>query len=153
PDLLRYLREAAEVLNLMNLEYGLQHLDVKPRNLFLVRDHIKVADFGLVQNLGERGDGQRMALSTVTPLYAAPELFRGALSRHCDQYSLAIVFQELLTGTVPFPGTNVRQLMFQHTTEKPALEALPPADRAPIARALAKDPEERFPTCGDLVRA
>jgi serine/threonine protein kinase len=153
PDLLRYLREAAEVLDLMNLEYGLQHLDVKPRNLFLVRDHIKVADFGLVQSLGERGDGQRMALSTVTPLYAAPELFRGTLSRHSDQYSLAIVFQELLTGTVPFPGTNVRQLMFQHTTEKPALEALPPADRAAIARALAKDPEERFPTCGDLVRA
>ena len=157
PDLLRYLREAAEVLDLMNLEYGLQHLDVKPRNLFLVRDHIKVADFGLVQSLGERdgqrGDGQRMKLSTVTPLYAAPELFRGALSPHCDQYSLAIVFQELLTGTLPFQGTNVRQLMFQHTTEKPSLEALPPADRSAIARALSKDPEQRFPNCGDLVRA
>ena len=158
-DLLRFLVEAAEVLDLMNLEYGLQHLDVKPRNLFLVRGHIKVADFGLVQSLGDakpagpNAAGERMHLSAVTPLYAAPELFRGAISQRCDQYSLAIVFQELLTGTLPFQGKNIRQLMFQHTAEKPSLEALPPADRPAIARALSKDPEQRFPTCGDLVRA
>src|SRR5262245_29997327 len=107
-DVLHYLREAAEVLDLMNLEYGLQHLDIKPRNLFLIRGHVKVADFGLVQSLGDAESSaeadpanpadEGMHLSAVTPLYAAPELFRGAISPHCDQYSLAIVFHELLTG-------------------------------------------------------
>src|SRR6185369_15697678 len=52
-DVLRYVRETAEVLDLMNFEYGLQHLDIKPRNLFLIRGHVKVADFGLVQSLGD----------------------------------------------------------------------------------------------------
>src|SRR5262245_61690264 len=51
-ELLGYLREAAEVLDLMNQQHGLQHLDVKPRNLFLVSSHVKVADFGLVNSLG-----------------------------------------------------------------------------------------------------
>ena len=46
----------------------------------------------------------------VTPIYAAPETFSGKLSRHCDQYSLAIVYMELLTGNRPFHGKNVRQL-------------------------------------------
>ena len=50
-ELLRYLLEAAEVLDLINARFELQHLDVKPRNLFLVSDHVKVADFGLVADL------------------------------------------------------------------------------------------------------
>jgi len=49
-ELLAYLREAAEVLDLMNHKFDLQHLDIKPRNLFLVSNHVKVADFGLVNS-------------------------------------------------------------------------------------------------------
>src|SRR5215207_932672 len=47
-DLLRYLEETADALDLMNQEYHLQHLDVKPQNIFLIHDHVKVGDFGLV---------------------------------------------------------------------------------------------------------
>src|SRR5437870_3907672 len=54
-ELLNYLREAAEVLDLMNIHYHLQHLDIKPRNLFLVHNHVKVADFGLVNSLVGHG--------------------------------------------------------------------------------------------------
>src|SRR5437773_2947359 len=49
-ELLRYMEEAAEALDLMNTEYKLQHLDIKPQNLFLVHNHVKVADFGLVKD-------------------------------------------------------------------------------------------------------
>src|SRR5436853_7819122 len=76
-DLLLYLREAAEVLDLMNLEYGLQHLDIKPRNLFLVSGHVKVADFGLVNSLANL-NGQaapNCAVGAITPSYASPECF------------------------------------------------------------------------------
>src|SRR6516165_775752 len=69
-ELLRYLEEAAEALDLMDSEYQLQHLDIKPQNLFLVRNHIKVADFGLVKDL----EGMKASITGgVTPLYAAPE--------------------------------------------------------------------------------
>src|ERR1700751_4657737 len=138
-NLLRYLRDAAEALDYMNEKHNLQHLDVKPRNLFMVSDRVKVADFGLVKHLERTGASG--ILGGVTPLYAAPETFKGKISKHSDQYSLAILYQELLTGTRPFNGRNIRQLALQHMSEQPDLSPLPESDRAAVARALAKDPE------------
>jgi serine/threonine protein kinase len=149
-ELLRYMEETAEALDMMNVEYQLQHLDIKPQNLFLVHNHVKVADFGLVKDLA----GMMASLTGgVTPVYAAPETFDGWVSRFCDQYSLAICFQELLTGTRPFVSSSVAQLIQQHLKSAPNLSALPPGDREAIGRSLAKNPDERFPTCMDLVRA
>jgi eukaryotic-like serine/threonine-protein kinase len=149
-ELLRYMEETAEALDMMNVEYQLQHLDIKPQNLFLIHNHVKVADFGLVKDLA----GMMASLTGgVTPVYAAPETFDGWVSRFCDQYSLAIVFQELLTGTRPFVSSSVAQLIQQHLKSAPNLTALPPGDREAIGRSLAKNPDERFPTCMDMVRA
>jgi len=141
--LLRYLCDAAEALDHMIERHNLQHLDIKPRNLFLVSDRVKVADFGLVKHL-ERQSG---SMSSVTPLYAPPETFLGQISPHSDQYSLAIVYQELLTGQRPFSGKNPRQLAIQHTQDEPELRFLPEAERPVVARALAKEPAKRFPNC------
>src|SRR5215470_7145941 len=133
-ELLRYMEETAEALDLMNNQYQLQHLDIKPQNLFLVHSHVKVADFGLVKDL----EGMQASVTGgVTPVYAAPETFDGWVSRFSDQYSLAIVYQELLTGQRPFTGNNVRQLVLQHLHATPNLTSLPPADRPIIARALS----------------
>jgi hypothetical protein len=149
-ELMRYMEEASEVLDLMNNQYTLQHLDIKPQNLFLVHSHVKVADFGLVKDL----EGVRAAITGgVTPVYAAPETFDGVATRFCDQYSLAIVYQELLTGVRPFNGTNIQQLLLQHIQGVPNVAPLPPADRGAVSRALSKRPEDRFPTCLQFVRA
>jgi hypothetical protein len=150
-DLLRYLRDAAEALDHMNEKHNLQHLDIKPRNLFLISDRVKVADFGLVKHL-ERATGSGI-LGGVTPLYAAPETFGGRITDRSDQYSLAIVYQELLTGHRPFNGKNVRQLAQQHSQADPELRSLPECDRPVVARALAKDPAKRFPNCLAFLRA
>jgi hypothetical protein len=150
-DLLRYLRDVAEALDYMNEKHKLQHLDVKPRNLFLICDRVKVADFGLVKHL-ERQSASGMP-GGVTPLYAAPETFKGKISERSDQYSLAIVYFELLTGQRPYNGKNVRQLMQQHMQDEPDLRALPEAERPIIARCLSKDPAKRFPNCMAFVRA
>src|SRR5436305_11823939 len=150
-DLLRFLRDAAEALDFMCEKYGLQHLDIKPRNLFLVSDRVKVADFGLVKHL-ERS-GASGLLGGVTPLYAPPETFTGKITRTSDQYSLAIVYQELLTSQRPFSGKNARQLAHQHLNEDPELCMLPEGDRPVVARALSKDPDRRFPSCLAFVRA
>ncbi len=147
-ELLRYMEETAEALDLMNEQYQLQHLDIKPQNLFLVHNHVKVADFGLVKDLQGM---QASVTGGVTPVYASPETFDGYVSRYSDQYSLAIVYQELLTGKRPFAGANVRQLIMQHLQAVPNLEPLPPGDQPVIARALAKSPDERHPSCRSLV--
>src|SRR5207253_1650547 len=134
--------------DLMNVQYQLQHLDIKPQNLFLIGNHTKIADFGLVKDL----EGMMASVTGgVTPVYAAPETFDGWVSRFCDQYSLAIVYQELLTGQRPFNGTNVRQLIMQHLQAAPNLTPLPTRDQHVVARALAKNPEDRYPTCREFV--
>jgi serine/threonine protein kinase len=149
-ELLRYLDESSEALDLMNLQYQIQHLDIKPQNLFLVHNHVKVADFGLAKDL----EGIRATITGgVTPVYAAPETFEGWISRFCDQYSLAIVYQELLTGVRPFSGMNTRQLLLQHLSAAPDLSSLPANERDVVARALAKKPDERFASCGEFVLA
>ncbi len=150
-ELLSYLEEAAEALDLMNSLYQLQHLDIKPQNLFLVHNHVKVADFGLVKDIT---DQKFMTITGgVTPVYAAPETFDGKFSRQSDQYSLAIVYQETLTGHRPFTGTTIKQLILQHLQNAHDLSPAPVHDRPIIARALSKNPEDRFPTCIEFVQA
>lgn len=149
--LLRYVRDAAEALDHMLEKHNLLHLDVKPRNLFLISDRVKVADFGLVKNL-ERA-GASGVLGGVTPLYAPPETLQNKISPQSDQYSLAIVYQELLTGQRPFNGKNARQLAMQHLNEEPELRNLPEAERPIVARALSKDPGQRWPNCLAFVKA
>ena len=149
-ELLGYMAETAEALDLMNSLYQLQHLDIKPQNIFLVHNHVKVADFGLVKDL----EGMMASVTGgVTPVYAAPETFDGWVSRFSDQYSLAIVYQEVLTGQRPFTGTSIRQLVLQHLQATPDLSSLSPGDRQVIAKALAKKPEDRYGTCAEMVQA
>ena len=136
-ELLTFLRDAADALDYMNEQYALQHLDIKPQNLLLVGSHIKIADFGLVKDLYGTST---TATGGVTPIYAPPEAFDGRVSRYSDQYSLAIVYEEMLTGTRPFPGTTALQLAAQHTSSPPLLDPLPPHDRPIIGRCWRRSP-------------
>jgi len=147
-ELLGYLHDAADALDYMSQEYSLQHLDVKPENLLTVGGRVKVADFGLVKDLHGRSISM---LSGMTPVYAAPEVFDNRPSARSDQYSLAIVYQEMLTGALPFPGRTPAQLAAQHLGTKPQLTLLPAGDRPIVARALAKDPAQRWPSCRAMV--
>jgi len=149
--LLGFLADAAEGLDHLIEKHNLQHLDVKPKNLFLIADRVKVADFGLVKHLERQSFSGIMG--GITPVYAAPETFANKISKHSDQYSLAVVYVELLTGLRPFSGKNIRQLALQHMTELPDLSILPETDRAAVARAMAKDPDQRFPSCLAFIRA
>lgn len=147
-ELLGYLADAADALDYMSDKHALQHLDIKPENLLLVGGRVKVADFGLVKDLRDK---HCTTIGGVTPVYATPEAFDGKASRQSDQYSLAIVYQEMLTGVLPFPGATTAQLAAQHLHSQPLLSALPDNDRPVIARALSKNPEARFATCREMV--
>ncbi|MFO0802158.1 MAG: tubulin-like doman-containing protein [Gemmataceae bacterium] len=149
-ELLMYMAEAAEVLDLMDGKHDLQHLDIKPQNLFMLHNHVKVADFGQVKDL----QGVMASVTGgITPVYAAPETFDGMVSRYCDQYSLACVYQELLTGQRPFDGSSMSQLLMQHLQLPPNLQPSPSCDRAALSRALSKKPEDRWPNVSSFVRA
>ncbi len=149
-ELLHYMQQAADALDFLAIEHKLQHLDVKPENLLMIGKHVKLADFGLVKDLR---DASQSLMSGLTPSFAAPELFDGRPSMQSDQYALAIVYQEMLTGQRPFSGTTLAQLAAQHIHGQPDLSTLPRNDRDTIARALSKKPELRFPHCRVMIDA
>ncbi|MEX0793307.1 MAG: tubulin-like doman-containing protein [Pirellulaceae bacterium] len=150
PELIRYLMDTAEALDFMCSEHSLQHLDVKPENLLIVGSHAKVADFGLVKSIQ---DATASMMAGLTPIYASPEVFHDDPSLQSDQYSLAIVFQEMLTGTLPFPGKNLAQLTAQHLNSSPRLGSLSEHDRRVLSKALSKNPKQRYPNCRAMIEA
>jgi serine/threonine protein kinase len=149
-ELLQHLRDTADALDYMSEHHCLQHLDVKPENLLLSGGRIKVADFGLVKDLHEASASM---MGGLTPIYAPPEVFEGRPCKFSDQYSLAIVYQEMLSGVLPFPGKTAAQLAAQHLNAKPRMAALPEADQQVIGKSLSKNPTERFASCREMVAA
>ena len=149
-ELLGYVEQSADCLDLLSYEHGLQHLDIKPENLFLIDDEVRVADFGLVQQTGSRLAQGAIAIS---PPYAPPEMFDGLVGATADQYSLAVTYQEMLTGVRPYDATDVRGIIMQHLQGKPDLGTLPLSDRPAIGRALRRDPQQRHRSAGEMVSA
>lgn len=147
-ELLGYLRDAAEGIDFLH-GLGVQHRDIKPQNLLLLGGRLKVADFGLARVLAHSVTGHTGSL---TVAYAAPEFFDGKTSRHSDQYSLAVTYCQLRGGRLPFEGTPA-QMVAGHLIRTPDLTRLPEGERHAVARALAKNPEKRWPSCREFVEA
>jgi ketosteroid isomerase-like protein len=138
---------------------GLVHRDVKPANVLLSGEHAYLADFGLSQVIGSDARLTSTGQWIGTADFMAPEQFSGEeVDARADVYALGCVVYNALTGEVPFPRGTVPATMLAHLhDERPRpTEAAPdvPAgfDRV-IARALAKDPDYRYPSAGDLGRA
>ena len=142
---------------------GLLHRDIKPANILLTDPssgtrRILLADFGIARAVNETSGltATNVVLGTVT--YAAPEQLTGQpLDGRADQYALAATAYELLTGAALFADANPAVVIGRHlSSPPPPLSARRPdlADLDPVlARALAKNPADRFRTCAEFARA
>lgn len=150
-ELWRAMNQVARALDYAHNE-GLVHRDVKPTNiLFDDTGNAYVSDFGIAKIINATSMLTMANSMTGTPAYMSPEQFRQqTVDGHSDQYSLAVVLFEALTGRPPFSGDTL-QLMYQHVYERPPsihslVENLPAGLSAVFERALAKRPDQRYPS-------
>jgi DNA-binding beta-propeller fold protein YncE len=131
---------------------GLVHQDVKPGNVLVdVADHCYLSDFGLTKQL-RGGEATESGLLAGSLDYLAPEqIRRGDVDGRTDQYALGCVLYELLSGAPPFRRETEAQTLWAHMQEEQSpLAAYPELDSI-FARALAKEPEDRYESCNALV--
>jgi len=162
-EALRIVGQVATALDFVHSR-GLVHRDVKPGNVLIASDgrrgeeHVYLADFGIAK--GGRAKGlTRTGLFVGTIDYAAPEQIEGReLDGRADVYALGCVLYQCLTGARPYEKDSEVSLMYAHLNEPPPAPSvrrpeLPGGLDTVIARALAKRPDDRYPTCRTLVDA
>jgi serine/threonine protein kinase len=151
------LRQTAGALDYAHSQ-GIVHRDIKPANIMLHEGlQAKITDFGVAKVLSHEMTQSGLVMGT--PNYMSPEQAQGHMvDGRADQFSLAVVAYELLTGEKPFTGETLPALMYKIVRDRPtAPQRLNPAlatEVEPVLmRALAKSPDERFNSCVEFVRA
>ncbi|MGW0534567.1 protein kinase domain-containing protein [Streptomyces sp. NPDC003032] len=154
------LKITADVLAALEIshEMGLVHRDIKPGNVMMTkRNVVKVMDFGIARAMQSGVTSMTQTGMVVgTPQYLSPEqaLGRGVDARS-DLYSVGIMLFQLVTGRLPFEADSPLAIAYAHVQEEPVApssinRSLPPAVDAIVARALKKNPNERFPTAESM---
>jgi serine/threonine-protein kinase len=151
----RYLSQAATALDFLNSyqhnhdgrRVAFQHCDVKPSNLLICGDRVKVADFGLSSPMTAALAPHDRA---GTLDFAAPEVYSGRLSNRTDQYALAVTYCLLRGGRLPFHNSFGR-FTPSYSRGQPDLTMLSPPERPIIAQALDVSPINRWASCGELM--
>ena len=148
---LRLVGQVADALDAAHAR-GLVHRDVKPGNVLVdAADHCYLSDFGLTTQLGAGGTTASGRLAGSLDYLAPEQIRRGEVDGRTDQYALACVLYEFVAGEPPFRRETEAQTLWAHMQEEPppllAFDELEPV----LARALAKDPKDRYETCNAFV--
>jgi serine/threonine protein kinase len=158
PEALLLAREMAEALDYAH-HRGIVHRDVKPENILLSNGHAIVADFGIARAIGLASGNSLTArgLPIGTAAYMSPEQAQGQSGGdpRSDVYGAGCVLYEMLTGKMAFGGANLREVLAKQTSGEPTpvtelRPEVPPGVVSIVSRAMAKRPEDRYQTAGDL---
>src|SRR5262245_56343963 len=153
---LRIMEQTCSALQFAH-ERSIVHRDIKPANLMLTADDtVKITDFGTAKIL-QFGTVQQTAHVMGTPSYMSPEQVKGrVVDGRSDIFSLGVMIYEMISGEKPSPGQNITTVIYKIVNEQPVPPrhvnlSIHPGISAAVMRALAKDPEERYHSCRELL--
>ncbi len=156
PRVLRIMEQTCSALQFAH-ERNVVHRDIKPANIMLTGDDtVKVTDFGTAKIL-QFGTVQQTAHVMGTPSYMSPEQVKGrAVDGRSDIFSLGVMLYEMITGEKPFPGQSITTVIYKIVNEEPVPPrqinpSIHPGISAAVMRALAKEPEDRYQSCRELL--
>src|SRR5689334_4866114 len=156
PRTLRILDQTCNALQFAH-ERNVVHRDIKPANLMLTADDtVKITDFGTAKIL-QFGTMQQTSHVMGTPSYMSPEQVKGrAVDGRSDIFSLGVMLYEMVTGEKPFPGQNITTVIYKIVNEEPVPPrqidpSIHPGISAVVMKALAKEPEQRYQTCREML--
>ncbi len=148
-DTMAWMRGIAAGVGYLH-DHGIVHRDLKPGNIFREDGIVKIGDYGLSKFIScSHRSGQTGSVGTVH--YMAPEVANGRYGKEIDIYAVGIVLYEMLTGSVPFEGESMSEVLMKHLTAQPNLGAVPEPFRKAIGGALAKDPEKRLHSMAEFM--
>src|SRR3954462_15519459 len=131
-------------------DHGVVHRDLKPANLFIEEGTVKIGDYGLAKLITPSHATEHS--ESIGPChYMAPEIGSGKYHKPIDIYAIGVILYELLTGHVPFDGETVNEVLMKPLTARPDVSMLAEPYRTIVARALAKDPNQRPARVYDLL--
>ncbi len=149
-ELVPLFEQAGDALDYLHSE-NVSHRDIKPENILLMKGYAKVADFGLAR---PQEHTLTVVDSTVgTPAYMAPEMWQQKVSLQSDQYSLAATYVRARLGRPLYSTTVLVEMANCHIHENPDLNPLPAAEQRVLLKALAKKPDDRYPSCSAFAKA
>lgn len=158
PEVVNYVGQVGEALQYAH-DQGVMHLDIKPENMLLsANDTVLLSDFGLARFTHSISRSKKLTSLIGTVGYMAPEFIKSTPQAATDQYALAVVAYEWLVGTLPFEGSDERTVVMQQLGSPPPSlrtydSTIPVAVDEVIRVALAKIPEERYPSVGEFAEA
>ncbi len=133
-------------------ERGIVHRDLKPGNIFYDDGYVLIGDYGLSKHISVSAhSGQTVSVGTVH--YMAPEIGSGNYSKAIDVYSLGVMLYEMLTGRLPFTGKSMAEILMRHLNDDPDTSILPRGFAPIVAKAMAKDPNERYQDVNEMTDA
>ena len=146
-----FIRELAKGIDYLH-DSGVVHRDLKPHNVFFEDGIVKIGDYSLSKVITlSHASGHTMTVGSVH--YMAPEVSMGRYDKTVDLYALGVMLYEMLTGTPPFVGESVGEVLMKHLNSDVDVSDLPSPFAEAVRKSMSRDPKQRYQSAREFAKA
>lgn len=145
-----FIRELCRGLSYLH-DAGIVHRDLKPHNIFFEDGVVKIGDYSLSKAITtSHRSGHTTTVGSVH--YMAPEIGEGRYDKTIDIYALGVILFEMMTGSPPYEGESMGEVLMKHLSQEPDVGGLPQPFARVVAKSMRRDPNNRYQTASEMLR-